>query len=66
MIGKETKEADFKDRKDYLVALAIEYIREHTGYMGVDDAVFFDEAECDGYALSNDLAAEFGLIDLIE
>jgi len=61
MIGKDKKECNFKHRKEYLVALAIEYIRDHTGYMGVDDEVFFDETKCDGYALADDLETEFGL-----
>ena len=66
MIGKTLLQEDFKSRKEYLVALAIEYVREHTGYVGVDDDVFFDGAECDGYALANDLAYEFELDDLAE
>jgi hypothetical protein len=59
MLGKNKKESDFKSRKEYLIYLAIHYIHSHTGYMGIDDYVFFDEAECDGYALANDLADEF-------
>lgn len=59
MIGKNKKETDFKSRKEYLVYLAIHYIHNHTGFIGVDDDVFFDEAECDGYALATDLASEF-------
>ena len=58
MIGKTLLQEDFKSRKQYLVALAIEYIREHTGYVGVDDD--------GGYALANDLAYEFKLDDLAE
>lgn len=61
MIGKNIKQEDFKTRKEYLVALAIIYIRNHTGYMGIDDDVFYDEAECDGYALADDLNEEFNL-----
>lgn len=61
MLGVGFKEEDFPDRKTYLVALAIEYIKEHTGYVGVDDRVFMDECQCDGYALANDLEIEFEL-----
>jgi hypothetical protein len=61
MIGTDKKQEDFKSRKHYLVALAIDYIKNHTGYMGIDDDVFFDEAECDGYALAEDLAIEFNI-----
>lgn len=63
MLGRDKKQSDFADRKSYLVYLAIQYIYEHTGYLGVDDDVFFDEAECDGYALAEDLKIEFGLDD---
>jgi hypothetical protein len=61
MLGKNKKETDFKSRKEYLVYLAIHYIHNHTGYIGIDDNVFFDEAKCDGYALANDLAYEFNM-----
>lgn len=64
MLGKGIKETDYPDRKTYLVALAIEYIKKHTGYIGVDDRVFMDEAECDGYTLANDLEIEFEIEDL--
>ena len=61
MICIDLKEQDFKSRKEYLVAIAIEYIRNHTGFAGMDDEVFYDEAQCDGYALANDLAIELEL-----
>lgn len=66
MICTDLKEQDFIDRKDYLIAVAIEYIRSHTGFVGMDDRVFYDEARCDGYALANDLAIEFHLQDYQE
>jgi hypothetical protein len=61
MLGKDKKQSDFKSRKEYLVALAIEYIEGHTGYFGVDDDIFFDETECDGLALAEDLRIEFDI-----
>jgi len=61
MIGKKLKQEDFLSRKEYLVAIAILYIDSHTGYSGIDDNVFFDEAECDGYALAEDLRIEFDI-----
>lgn len=61
MLGKNKKQSDFKDRKHYLVYLAIQYIDIHTGYMGIDDSVFFDDAECDGSALAGDLADAFDM-----
>ncbi len=36
MLGKNKKQSDFKSRKEYLVYLAIHYIYNHTGYMGID------------------------------
>jgi hypothetical protein len=52
-----------EDRKDYLVRLAIAYIESHTGFIGIDDIVYYDEAECDGYALAEDLKIEFEVED---
>jgi hypothetical protein len=56
MITIKKKEEDFKSRKEYLVALAVAYLEENGG-----DTVIYDEAECDGYALAEDLRAVFGL-----
>jgi hypothetical protein len=61
MIGENLKEKDFPSRKEYLVAIAILYINSHTGFLGIDDNVFYDEGECDGYALAEDLANEFDI-----
>lgn len=61
MITLEQKEKE--DRKTYLVRLAIEYIKEHTGYVGMDDELFYDDAECDGYCLADDLRIEFDIED---
>lgn len=61
MIYPEFEEQDCKDRKEYLVKLAILFLRNHCGYVGMDDRIFFDEAECDGYALADDLGYEFDI-----
>jgi len=66
MIRDKKKEKDCKNRKEYLVRLAVEYIRNHTGFMGMDDDIFYDNTKCDGYALANDLIYEFELDDLEE
>lgn len=58
MVKLEQKENE--SRKEYLVRLAIEYIEEHTG-LGVDDYLYYDEAECDGYCLAEDLRIEFDI-----
>jgi hypothetical protein len=60
MLGKDKKQSDFKSRKEYLVALAIEYIEGHTEYIG-GDKIYYDEAECDGLALAEDLRIEFDI-----
>lgn len=65
VIGSEFKEEQFKSRKDYLVAMAVLYIREHTGYVGMDDRIFFDNAQCDGDSLADDLVSEFDLKEII-
>ena len=59
MIKLEQKENE--KRQEYLVRLAIAYIIEHTGYVGVDDYLFYDDAECDGYCLAEDLRNEFDI-----
>jgi len=64
MIQDDKKEKDCKDRKEYLVRLAIDYIRDHTGFVGVDDSIYYDDAECDGYALADDLSSEFEIEDM--
>ena len=61
MIGDKLKQEDFPSRKEYLVAIAILYIDNHTGYSIIDDNVFFDEAICDGFALAEDLKIEFDI-----
>ena len=66
VIGSEFKEQQFKSRKEYLVAMAILYIKSHTGYIGMDDRIFFDDAQCDGYSLSDDLLREFDLEEIME
>jgi hypothetical protein len=57
MIKIEQKENE--KRQEYLVRLAIAYIIQHTGYIGIDDYLFYDDAECDGYCLAEDLRNEF-------
>ncbi len=63
MITLEKKESDFENRQQYLVALAIKYIESHSGYVGIDDDVFYDDAEYDVSALVYDLMGEFNLAE---
>ena len=49
------KQEAFKDRKDYLVYVAIKYLKADESAR----TVFFDEAVCDGWCLANDLEFEF-------
>lgn len=46
-------------RKEYLVRVAITYLNE-IPLMG-DGSLIFDEAECDGYCLAEDLTTEFNI-----
>jgi hypothetical protein len=55
------KENENEERKKYLVRLAIAYIVAHTDYAGIDDSLFYDNAECDGYCLAEDLRSEFDI-----
>lgn len=57
MITHNVKKSDYDSRKEYLVALAMAYLREHG-----EDTMFYDEAECDGYCLADDLGVEFNII----
>ena len=44
-----------EDRKDYMLMVAAEYIREHCpGGM-----IFYDDAECDGYCVADDCESAF-------
>ena len=63
MIKIDKNEQDCKNRKEYLVRLAIAYIKDHTGYIGIDDQIFMDDETCDGYALAEDLINEFQIED---
>jgi hypothetical protein len=56
---KEFKQKENEPRKDYLVRIAIWYIEQHTGFVGIDDRVIYDEAECG--ALAEDLRIEFDI-----
>lgn len=63
MIKLAKKESEFKDRKQFLVALAVKFIQTHSGYSGIDDELFYDDAKCDGGALELDLMYEFDIED---
>lgn len=51
---------DGEDRKTYLVRLAIAYIYGGLSRGELQETIFYDEAECDGYCLLDDLETEFG------
>jgi len=59
MIKIEQKENE--ERKYYLVRLAIAFLIENSGYGLENDTLFYDEAECDGYCLAEDLRIEFDI-----
>ena len=51
---KLREQAIGEDRINYLLYVAAEYISEHCP----DGSIFYDDAECDGYCLSDELMAE--------
>ena len=55
------EEIESEDRKTYLVRLAISFLRENSGYALSNDTLFYDEAECDGFCLADDLEIEFDI-----
>lgn len=47
-----------ESRRNYLVRVAIAYIENHSDQSG---CLFYDETDCDGYCLVEDLTNEFEL-----
>ena len=50
-----------ENRKDYMLMVAAEYIREHCP----EGIIFYDDADCDGYCVADDcetIATDLGLI----
>ena len=58
MLGKKINIENYPSRKEYLVALAIEYINETSRFVGAPE-IFYDDAECGGSCLADDLKGEF-------
>lgn len=57
------KQKENENRKNYLVRLAIAFLDENSGYNLQNDTLFYDEAECDGFCLADDLRSEFDIYD---
>ena len=55
MLRLKKKQSDFETRKEYLIYIAINFLREHA----YEYTAFYDEAECDGTCLADDLRIEF-------
>ena len=45
-----------EDRRDYMLKIAAEYIREHCP----DGDIYYDDAECDGYCVADDCISASG------
>ena len=60
---EEYNEKDYESRKEMLVAIAIDCLRENAGF--IDSTFHYDGAECDAYCVADDLADEFELYNLI-
>jgi hypothetical protein len=54
----KVKQKENETRKDYLVRVAIKMLDENAYQI---DTIEFDEAECDGYCLAEDLRNEFDI-----
>ena len=57
MIGQNINPQDYKNRKDYLLALAAEYAEETSQYIGMPE-IYYDGTECDGSCLADDIRTE--------
>lgn len=55
MLLLKKKQSDFETRKEYLVYVAINFIKHYSP----DETAFYDETECDGSCLAEDLISEF-------
>ena len=63
----EIKQRENEPRKDYLIRVVVAYLKEvdHTGHFstGYPDTIKYDEADCDGCCLANDIEDEFSHIE---
>ena len=59
---QKVKQITGESREHYLVRVAIIWIEDNTGFVGHDDRIEYDEAECDGYCLAQDLRDEFDIV----
>ena len=59
-----------ESRKDYLIRVAVAYLRyvDYTGQFSTQypESINYDEADCDGQCLADDLEHEFSHIDFDE
>jgi hypothetical protein len=67
MKNLEIKARENEPRKDYLIRVAVAYLKEvdHTGAFATHypDTIIYDEADCDGECLAEDLENEFSHIE---
>jgi len=63
----EIKLRENESRKDYLIRVAVAYLKEvdHTGQFQTNypDTIKYDDADCDGHCLADDLENEFSHIE---
>lgn len=64
---RDKKETKMEDRKDVLLRAAYDLLKKSTMYHYVREAtsilVRYDDANCDGYCLMEDIADELGIDD---
>jgi hypothetical protein len=57
-----------ENRKDVLLKAAYDLLKtcheSHYVLNALETTVFYDETDCDGYCLANDIAAELGIEEL--
>lgn len=63
----EIKQREGEPRKDYLIRVVVAYLK-HVDYTGGFDTMYpdtikYDEADCDGECLADDIQAEFSHIE---
>lgn len=63
----EIKQRENEPRKDYLIRVVVAYLREvdYTGQFvtNLPDTITYDEADCDGGCLADDIEQEFSHIE---
>jgi len=67
MTNIEVKKIEGESRKDYLIRVAVAYLKhvDNTPHLltGYPDSIKYDEVDCDGLCLAEDIENEFNHIE---